>query len=99
MFDVYFNRNYYGKWIYSAYLFIYIAYLALLTTFIVNHDSLQHHDRGAIDNSTMKMLKGNNNGGYRVRRDFPTIVKNNMVFGIQQRGLAPLLVALGFQFK
>ncbi|XP_046358020.2 transient receptor potential cation channel subfamily A member 1-like isoform X2 [Haliotis rufescens] len=66
--------NYYGKWIYSAYLFIYIAYLALLTTFIINHDSLQHHDRGAIDNSTMKILKGNNNGGYMFKPMYAVVL-------------------------
>ncbi|XP_035826421.1 transient receptor potential cation channel subfamily A member 1 [Aplysia californica] len=55
--------NKYGMWIYTAYLLVYMLFLASLTSFVVNHNSLRHHDYGA-DNNTTIYLGGNTESGY-----------------------------------
>ncbi|CAL1534372.1 unnamed protein product, partial [Lymnaea stagnalis] len=48
--------KHYGVYVYTAYLFVYIAFLASLTSFVVNHNSLQHYDPDCTENTTIKYL-------------------------------------------
>ncbi|XP_055886580.1 transient receptor potential cation channel subfamily A member 1-like isoform X2 [Biomphalaria glabrata] len=56
--------KHYGIWVYSAYLIVYILFLASLTSFVVNHNSLMHFERASLENSTASYLYGNKEDGY-----------------------------------
>ncbi|XP_076441440.1 transient receptor potential cation channel subfamily A member 1-like [Babylonia areolata] len=49
----------YGLWFYTLILGIYALYLSSLTYFVVENNSLRHHDRGHVNNETRQMLGGN----------------------------------------
>ncbi|KAH9488094.1 Transient receptor putative cation channel sub A member 1 [Bulinus truncatus] len=57
--------KHYGVWVYSAYLIVYILFLASLTSFVVNHNSLMHFEGNNVENSTITFLHGNIPDGYR----------------------------------
>ncbi|KAI8787326.1 transient receptor potential cation channel subfamily A member 1 [Biomphalaria glabrata] len=56
--------KHYGVWVYSAYLIVYILFLASLTSFVVNHNSLMHIEMKSMENSTIQHLNGAIEGGY-----------------------------------
>ncbi|KAK6188192.1 hypothetical protein SNE40_004425 [Patella caerulea] len=62
--------NSYGMWFYTLYLLVYATYLALLTAFIVQSDSLKHYDKPNVTNTTMEMLHGNKLDGYERHPQF-----------------------------
>ncbi|XP_041358334.1 transient receptor potential cation channel subfamily A member 1-like isoform X2 [Gigantopelta aegis] len=64
--------NDYGKYFCTMYLFIYMAYLGLLTAFVVSHESLHHYDTWSVDNETLAMLGGNFYTGYQFRPVYAT---------------------------
>ncbi|GFO25172.1 transient receptor potential cation channel subfamily a member 1 [Plakobranchus ocellatus] len=55
----------YGMPVYMAYLIVYGMFLASITSFVCEHNAMNHYDKKVTSNETIAFLHGNKSSGYR----------------------------------